>query len=216
VIARRAIDLSVYLLVDPDALDVEMLLEEAIHGGVTAVQLRQKSASTRRMIDDARRLRAWLAPYGIPLIVNDRVDVALAAGADGVHVGQDDMSPEDARRLVGRDMIVGLSLWDMSQATSVDRAIVDYVGIGPVYPTTGKLDAVAPVGLDGLAAIRARVDVPAVAIGGIDATNAAAVIQAGADGVAVITAICQARDPRAAARALADAVHAGRRAGASR
>ncbi len=213
--SRSNLDLSLYLIVDPDAcraFGVEVLLDQAIEGGVTAVQLRQKHASTRRMIEAAVQVRGVLAKKHIPLIVNDRVDVALAAGADGVHVGQDDMTAGEARRLVGPGAIVGLSLWAVEQTEAIEPGLVDYVGIGPVFPTSGKADAVTPIGLEGFTAIRSRVDVPAVAIGGMDAPRAELVTRAGADGVAVITAICFAPDPGSAARALAEAVRRGRSA----
>jgi thiamine-phosphate pyrophosphorylase len=212
-VSRRRVDLSLYLIVDPEdcgPAGIGPLLESAIAGGVTAVQLRQKQASTRQAVAHARRVRAMLEPRGIALVVNDRVDVALAAGIDAVHVGQDDMDPHDVRRVMGPDAIIGLSLWEVGQSSGAEPAIVDYVGIGPVFPTQGKLDAVAPLGIAGFREIQSRVRVPAVAIGGIDATNVASVVRAGADGVAVITAICRAVDPRAAAHALANGVRLGR------
>jgi thiamine-phosphate pyrophosphorylase len=167
------------------------------------------------MIEQARAIHAALAGSGVPLVVNDRVDVALVAGADGVHVGQDDMHPEDARRLLGPKAIIGLSIKSVALANAAPLAI-DYVGVGGVYATTSKDNPDPPIGVNGLreivAALRARKrDLPICGIAGIDAGNAAEVIAAGADGVAVISALSMNDDPAAAARALRGVVDAARR-----
>lgn len=210
---KPAFDCSVMLLADPSVATAPLpdIVDQAVLGGASMVQLRVKNAPIRDRIDLARSLSALLRPRGIAFLVNDRVDVALAAGADGVHIGQTDMAPEDARRLMGPDALIGLSLANADQAAALDPALLDYVGIGPVFPTTTKPELTA-MGLDAFKALRARVDLPAVAIAGIDAANAARVVAAGADGVAVISAICAARDPRAAARGVAAAVASGRAA----
>ena len=177
------------------------VVEAAVRGGVTCVQLREKSLDTRAFVERARALKAWLLPLGVPLLINDRVDVALACGADGVHVGQSDMAPEDVRRLMPGGLI-GLSVESLAQLDAAERAPVDYYGISPVFATRSKHDAAPALGLDGLRAIRAGTRRPLVAIGGIDAGNAAQVMAAGADGLAVVSALCSSADPEAAARDL--------------
>jgi thiamine-phosphate pyrophosphorylase len=206
----RTVDLRLYALVDPERAggrglpDLARLLTA---GGATLVQLRDKHGSTRAMVGEARAIRQTLAPTHVPLLVNDRVDVALAAEADGVHVGQDDMAVEDARRLLGPDAIIGLSVKTAAQAEAAPVDLLDYVAIGGVYATTSKDNPDPPVGVEGLARIaaivrRRRPGMPICAIAGIDAGNAAATVQAGADGVAVISALSLAASPPDAARAL--------------
>jgi len=209
------IDLRLYALVDPAVAGGRTLTDLAglIAGSATLVQLRDKHRSTRAMVEEARGLRAVLEPAGVPLLINDRVDVALAAEADGVHIGQDDMTAEDARLLLGRTAIIGLSLSTVQQAQAAPLDLVDYVGIGAVYPTGSKEDASAPIGVAGLREIvqivRARQPgLPVCAISGITAGNAAETIGAGADGVAVISALSRAPDPAKAARELRAAVDA--------
>jgi len=206
-------DLRLYALVDPAVAGGRSLPELAklLVGTATLVQLRDKHGTTRAMIDAARALNAVLAPAGIPLLINDRVDVALAAQADGVHIGQDDMDAADARRLLGPNAIIGLSIKTPAQAAAAPLDALDYVAIGGVYATTSKDNTAAPIGTQGLraiaAAIRARkAGYPVCAIAGITAANAGEVIAAGADGVAVISALSLAAEPVAAARELRAAV----------
>jgi thiamine-phosphate pyrophosphorylase len=208
-------DLSVYLVTDARLCAGRGLLEtvrESADGGATIVQLRDPDAPARRLVEEARALVALLRPRGIPLIVNDRVDVALAADADGVHVGQKDLSARDARRILGPGRIVGLSVGSLAElaASEADLRFVDYLGTGPVYATATKADAGAAIGIAGFRAVRERTELPVVAIAGIDARLAGEVIAAGADGVAVVSAICGAADPRAATRGIAGAVAAAR------
>jgi thiamine-phosphate pyrophosphorylase len=210
---RRRFDLSVYLVTDTrlsGPRGVAAVAEAAVRGGVTLVQLRDPDATTRALIETARQLQAVLAPLGIPLIVNDRVDVALAVGADGVHLGDRDMPAETARRLLGPEIIIGVTVHDAAEAQAVDVAIADYAGIGPVFATSTKAEARPAIGVDGFRTLRALVPLPVVGIGGIDAALAAAVVAAGADGVAVVSAICAAANPEAAARAIRGAVTNGR------
>ena len=188
----------------------------AVEGGATMVQLRHKNGPARALVEAGRALRALLAPRGIPLIVNDRVDVAQAIGAEGVHLGQDDLPPAVARAILGPRAIIGHSITAGPQLAAFDAADVDYVGLGPVFPTGTKADAAPALGEAAFAAIRRQLRCPVVAIGGIDATNAARAIAAGADGVAVVSAICAAPDVRAAARALRAAVDAARLQSGSR
>ena len=172
-------------------------------GGVTMVQLRDDTTPTGELIALARVLMDQLAPHRVPLIVNNRLDVALASGAAGLHVGQTDLAPAAARAALGPAALLGLSITATAQMAAVDPALVDYLGVGPIFATATKLDAAPAMGLAGLAACRAAGALPIVAIGGIDATNATAVMRAGADGVAVVSAVCAATSPRVAAAALA-------------
>lgn len=196
--------LSVYF-VTPDAQSapVEDLVAAALRGGVTAVQLRDKTATDAEMIALARRLRALLSPHGVPLIVNDRVEVMLACGAEGLHVGQTDAPVDEMRRRIGPGRILGLSIEAEDQLAHIPPGIVDYIGVGPIRATGSKADHAAPIGFDGLARICRAAPVPAVAIGGIGLSDVAALKRAGAVGMAVISAIAGASDPEAATRSLA-------------
>jgi thiamine-phosphate pyrophosphorylase len=204
------IDLRLNAIVDPERANGRPpaeLTRLVVAGGATLVQFRDKHGATRRMIEEARTIHAALAGTGVPLVINDRVDVALAAAADGVHVGQDDMRVEDARRLLGPKAIIGLSIKTVAQANAAPLDQLDYVGVGGVYATTSKDNPDPPIGIAGLrdivAALRARRrDLPICGIAGIDASNAAPVVAAGADGVAVISALSMQNDPEAAARQL--------------
>ena len=209
----QAFDLTLYLVTDPRLVAARWLMsvvEAAVRGGATIVQLRDPDAHGRALVEQARALKALLSPLAIPLIINDRVDVAIAAGADGVHLGQDDMAPGDARALLGPGPILGLSVGSPAEHAASDLAGVDYLGVGPVKATGTKADAGAAIGPAGVAAVRALTRLPIVGIGGLDATTAGEVIRAGADGVAVVSAICAATDPEAAARALRQAIAAAR------
>ena len=209
-------DLRLYALVDPQQAggrDLAELAWQLAHGGATLVQLRDKHGSTQAMVETARSIREKLAPLRVPFLVNDRADVAFAAGADGVHLGQDDMTVEDARRLLGPHAVIGLSIKTLEQAAQAPIEHLDYVCIGGVFATTSKDNPDPPIGLPGLQSIYSVMrerdpDLPIGAIAGIDASNADAVIAAGADGVAVISALSLAPDPQAAARDLRSIVEA--------
>ena len=174
----------------------------AVRGGVTMVQLREKALPTRDFVAVARDLLQVLRPSGVPLVINDRLDVALAAGAQGVHVGQEDMPVEVVRRLLGPDAIVGLSITSLRDLSKSNVEAADYFGVGPIFSQTTKADAAAPLGLAGLAAIRREAAKPLMAIGGIGPGNAEAVRRSGAEGIAVVSAILSAEDPEEAAAAL--------------
>ena len=207
------IDLSLYLILDPHlcgARGMAKTARAAVAGGVTAVQLRHKAASTDEMVTAGRALQAVLAGTDVPLIVNDDVEAACALSAEGLHVGQGDLPPGEARARIGREMILGLSVETLADAEAVDPALVDYVGAGPVLATDTKPDHKPPCGFDGLAQMVAASPVPSVAIGGLKARHAAQVVAAGADGMAVVSAICGAPDPRAAARDIAAALRKAR------
>lgn len=208
--------LKLYLVTDRElslGRSLEEVVSEAVKGGVTVVQLREKEASTGEFIELARRLMKLLKPLNIPLIINDRVDVALAVDADGVHIGQSDMSYDDARRLLGPDKIIGLSVESFEDIETANGLDVDYIGISPVYGTPTKTDTAEPFGLEGLRkAVEMSVH-PTVAIGGMNAATIGDVMAAGTDGVAVVSAICSAESPRQAAMELAgiiNGVHYGR------
>jgi thiamine-phosphate pyrophosphorylase len=181
---------------------LHFIVAEAVKGGVTLVQLRENTMAARAFVAEARALKALLAPLGVPLLVNDRVDVALAAGADGVHVGQSDMPLALARRLLGPQAIVGLSVTTAAEARAADVELADYLGVGPVFPQGTKTDAARPLGLEGLAEIRLLTAKLIVGIGGVAAANARAIRSAGADGLAVVSAIMAAEDPKMAAATL--------------
>ena len=202
----RILALDLYLVTDRAmcaGLGIERVVGEAVAGGVTTVQLRDDETPTGDLVELARRLAVLLAPTGVPLIVNNRLDVAVAAGAAGLHVGQSDAPPGAARARLGPGAIIGLSITDPAQVAAVPTGIVDYLGVGPVFATATKADAAPPMGLEGLAAVRPLTALPIVAIGGIAAGNAAAAIAAGAQGVAVVSAVCAAPEPRRAAGVLA-------------
>lgn len=203
--------LKLYLVTDRElslGRSLEEVVSEAVQGGVTVVQLREKEASTGEFIGLARRLMKLLKPLGIPLIINDRVDVALAADADGVHIGQSDMPYEDARRLLGPDKIIGLSVESFEDIETANGLDVDYIGISPVYGTPTKTDTAEPFGLEGLRkAVEMSVH-PTVAIGGMNALTIGDVMAVGTDGVAVVSAICSAENIREATSELKTLVDA--------
>jgi thiamine-phosphate pyrophosphorylase len=204
----RRFDPTLYLVTDPELARARALIDvvtAAVRGGVTLVQLRDKHAGGRALLETARALRAALDPLGVPLIMNDRVDVAAAAGV-GCHVGQSDLPAAAARTMLGPDAILGVSLEAVADLRAVDPAIVDYIAYGPFAATATKADAGRPVGPDGLAAVAKQTMLPLVAIGGIDTRNVAAAVRAGADGIAVVSAIMAAGDPEAASRALRAAI----------
>ena len=212
---RQPRDWRLYLVTDASLAaprSIEDVVRAALRGGVSAVQLRDKECPTRNFVELARGLKAILGPAGVPLVGNDRVDVALAAGADGVHIGQSDMEHRDARRRLGPDAVIGLSVETLEQAERAASLDVDYFGVGPVFPTPTKADAAPAWGLERLAALRRASRHVLVAIGGIDLENAGATIRAGADGIAVVSAICAAPDPERAARELRTAISGARRA----
>lgn len=195
--------LKLYLVTDSALAgdrNIEDIVREAVEGGVTMVQLREKSLDTRSFIERAKRLKEIL--HGVPLIINDRVDVALASDADGVHLGQSDMPCTTARELLGPDRIIGLSVENMEQVAEANGLDVDYVGISPVFATPTKTDTAAPFGLEGLREAVAISKHPTVAIGGMNAGTAKEVFAAGADGIAVVSAIVCAPDPGKAAEEL--------------
>ena len=195
--------LRVYLVTDQRSLRGRTLADvvlRAVQGGVTCVQLREKDLCSRDFVALALAVKNLLAPMGVPLVINDRIDLALACGAQGVHLGQSDMPVALARQLLPPGVFIGLSVESLSDVVRAAGQPVDYLGVSPIYATPTKTDTAAPWGLAGLRQVRALTALPLVAIGGVHLDNAAEVLQAGADGLAVVSAICSASDPSAAAR----------------
>ncbi|MDR2915887.1 MAG: thiamine phosphate synthase [Tannerella sp.] len=198
-------DLSLYLVTDRSlslGRPLEYVVEEAVKGGVSMVQLREKNCSSNEFYQQAVLLKKCLEPYRIPLIINDRLDIALACDADGLHIGQHDLPYPVARKLFGKDKIIGLSVESIQDAFNANDLDVDYIGISPVFDTQTKTDIVFPLGLEGVREISKISRHPSVAIGGINKINAAEVINAGADGISVVSAIMSAESPREAASEL--------------
>ena len=199
------IDYSLYLVTDRGLARGRSTLEivsAAVHGGVTVVQLREKDCSTRDFIEQALTIKAFLKDRGVPLMINDRLDVAQAVKADGVHLGQTDMPLKVAKKILGDSMIIGISAESLQDAIEAEKGGADYLGVSPIYATPTKTDTALPLGLEGLREIRKAVRLPLVSIGGLNRDNAAEVIRNGADGVAVVSAIVAADDPQTAADAL--------------
>jgi thiamine-phosphate pyrophosphorylase len=213
-IQRKEIDYSLYLVTDRGlsrGRSTPDVVAAAVRGGATVVQLREKTADTREFVEEAMAIQGFLSARGVPLIINDRIDVAQAVDADGVHLGQKDMPIDLARKLVGPDMIVGISAESVADAVAAEQAGADYLGVSPIFDTPTKTDTASALGLAGLRKIRKRVDLPLVGIGGLSAKNAAQVIAQGADGVAVVSAIVSADDPETAARELLRIVSGAKR-----
>ncbi|HLT20662.1 MAG TPA: thiamine phosphate synthase [Thermomicrobiales bacterium] len=202
--ARLSKALRCYLVTDPGVESVERTVEicrQSIDGGVTAIQLRAKGWPDRRALEAALALRALCAKAGVLFLVNDRVDLALASDADGVHLGVEDLPVEVARRLLGEEAIIGYSPEGERDRAEALRHGADYLGVGPVYATATKADAGPALGVERFTEIVRSVDVPVIGIGGLKPDNARAVRDAGAAGFAVVSAIFYADDPAAAARA---------------
>ncbi|MEP0944872.1 MAG: thiamine phosphate synthase [Rhizobiaceae bacterium] len=202
-------DVSLYGIIDPSRTrgrPLDELTQAAAAGGITLLQYRDKTADTRTLIDNARAIKLALTPYDVPLLINDRVDVALAVGAEGVHIGQSDMTPRDARRLLGPNAIIGLTIKSVENAEDAPLDMIDYACIGGIYTTLSK-DNPSNIGLDGWRSIATHFrtvapDLPVGAIAGIDANNLEAVLTNGADGAAIISAIFMADDVTAATKEL--------------
>ena len=201
----NAIDLSLYLVTDRELCGGRGLVATvgaALKGGITVLQYRAKNVQLREAIAEAALLASLARQYDVPFIVNDRLDLALAVDADGLHVGQSDMPPDLARRFLGPSKILGLSVGRQAEIDELDIAMVNYVGLGPVFATATKADAAAPLGLEKFSLLRSSIELPVVAIGGISEAAAGDVIAAGADGIAVVSAICAAADPELASHGL--------------
>lgn len=192
-------DLSLYLVTDKELANgrpLEDIVEEAVKGGVSMVQIREKDASSRDFFELAKSVKEILEPYKVPLIINDRLDIALAVDAEGLHIGQSDLPYEVAREILGAEKIIGLSVENIAQAKAANSLDVDYIGLSPVFSTQTKNDIAKPLELEGVREIASFTKHPTVAIGGINNINTADIIQAGADGVAVVSAIISSPDPK--------------------
>jgi thiamine-phosphate pyrophosphorylase len=200
-----AVDYTLYLVTDRGILgdrDLFTAVEEALKGGVTMLQLREKTASSRDFYQLAVRMKELAAAYQVPLIIDDRLDIALAADAGGLHVGQDDLPVAVARRILGPGKILGYSVSTVEEAIYGEQNGADYLGAGPVYATGSKADAGSPIGIDGLRQIKQSVAIPVVGIGGLGEANILDVKRTGVDGASVISAIMGSRDLKRAAGAL--------------
>ena len=201
----KMLDYILYLVTDRNLArgrSIEEIVTEAVMGGVTVVQLREKDLSTGDFLRQAFSLKELTDRMGVPLIINDRLDIAMACGTAGVHLGQDDMDCAQARRIAGEEMVIGVSVSSPEEAVKAELDGASYLGVSPVFSTPTKTDAPAPAGLEGLCRIREMVRIPLVGIGGISAANAPDVIRSGADGIAVVSAIMASSDPCMAARRL--------------
>ncbi len=201
------VDYSLYLITDRTLVGSKEFytsIRNALEGGVTLLQVREKDASVQEFYNIGLNLKKIAREYRVPLIVNDRVDIALALDADGVHVGQGDLPPAMIRRIIGPNKILGYSVSNLEQARAGERLGVDYLGAGPVYATGSKADASRPIGLSVLKNIKESVSIPVVGIGGIGLANLAEVKDTGIDGISVISAILSQEDPSRAARELGD------------
>ena len=197
--------LRLYLVTDQSLTRGRCLADvvgAAVQGGVSCVQLREKSLATREFFAQAMMLKELLAPHGVPLVINDRIDIALACCAEGVHLGQSDMPVEMARKLLPPDVFIGWSVESMDDVFHSSNLPVDYLGISPIFATPTKTDTKNAWGIDGLVQVRAFTRLPLVAIGGIHVGNAPEVLRAGADGLAIVSALCAADDPQATAEKL--------------
>ncbi len=196
-------DASLYLVTDrmlSKGRPTEFIVEQAVKGGVTMVQLREKKGTSLEFVEQALRIKKILASFHVPLIINDRLDVALAVDADGLHIGQEDMPYDIARRILGKDKIIGLSVETVEQAEKANRLDVDYIGLSPIFVTDTKPELANQLGLEGIRKIASVSNHYIVAIGGMKAKNAAGVLRAGANGIAVVSGIVSADDPLEAAR----------------
>lgn len=207
---RPVVDLSVYLVLDPDlcggAQGMIDTTRAAIQNGATCVQLRAPHWKKRALVECGRELKKMLLGTGVPLIINDHADVCLAVDAEGLHVGQDDLSTQDARAIIGPDRVLGLSVSNSEELAAVDTSLIDHLGIGPIFSTSTKTDAGAALGINGFTELASRKPCPVVAIGSVKVPIVEDLIRAGADGVAVVSAICGQSDPSAATKKLAAAV----------
>jgi thiamine-phosphate diphosphorylase len=205
-------DYSLYLILDPDLAagrPLTELAEEALEGGVTMLQLRYKGKNMREFLKLARQIRKICLPFQVPLIINDRLDIALAAGAEGAHVGQEDLPAQEARQILGPDRILGVSATCLKEAEEAERTGASYIGLGSIFSTSSKADAGRPIGAEVIAEVSRAIRIPVVAIGGIHLGNVEEVIRRGASGVAVISAIMHAQDSKEAARKMKQAIRRG-------
>ena len=206
---KQKIDYSLYLVTDR-ALSLGRsnleVIEAAVGGGVTLVQLREKEASTREFYQEGLKIKHYLEAAHVPLVINDRIDIALALDADGVHLGHEDMPVDVARKIIGPDKIIGASAFTTEEAVAAESMGADYLGLSPIFVTKTKPELGEEIGIKKISSFKRSVKIPVVGIGSMNQSNAYVAVRAGLDGVAVISAICSQEDPRAAARALKNEV----------
>lgn len=206
---KSKIDYSLYLCTDRSIMSdtsIEECVEKSLKGGVSVVQIREKDCSGKEFLQIAKSVKEITKRYNVPLIINDRVDIAIAVGADGVHVGQDDLPCADVRSLVGEDMIIGVSASSLTEALKAQQDGADYIGVGAMFATDTKTDAKV-VTMEELDRIRREVSIPIVVIGGINKTTLPDFIGKGIDGIAVVSAIVSQNDVESAARELKSMFH---------
>lgn len=206
---KSKIDYSLYLCTDRSIMSdtsIEECVEKSLKGGVSVVQIREKDCPGKEFLQIAKSVKEITRRYGVPLIINDRVDIAIAVGADGVHVGQDDLPCADVRSLVGEDMIIGVSASSLTEALKAQQDGADYIGVGAMFATDTKTDAKV-VTMEELDRIRREVSIPIVVIGGINKTTLPDFIGKGIDGIAVVSAIVSQNDVESAARELKSMFH---------
>ena len=204
---RSKADFSLYLVADEMHLEnFDSVIQKAIEGGVSALQFRAKNLSTRQMVEGGKKLLHLLRPFHIPLLINDRVDVALAIGADGVHLGQSDLDVTDARIILGKNGLIGLSVETLDQVVEANQREIDYLAASPIFPTKSKLNCGRPWGLEGLKQISTLSMHPIIAIGGITLSNVKSIMANGGAGVAIISGIFDSIDPKKAAEEFSHAI----------
>jgi thiamine-phosphate pyrophosphorylase len=202
---KKKVDYSLYLVTDR-ALSLGRsnleVIQAAVRGGVTLVQLREKEATTKEFYQEGLKIRAYLKARDIPLIINDRIDMALALDAEGVHLGQEDMPIDAARKILGPQKIIGASVFTPEEAKIAEALGADYLGLSPIFVTETKPELTQHLGIKGIPLLKEAVKIPVVGIGSMSESNAYEAVKAGLDGVAVVSAICSREDPRAAAEAI--------------
>jgi thiamine-phosphate pyrophosphorylase len=202
-------DYGLYVVTDEGlskGLSHLQIAERAVRGGANVIQLRDKSLGGRKLLEIAIEIKKVTKKAGALFIMNDRLDVALASGADGVHLGQDDLPLKDALKLVPKGFIIGITVHDVAEAIEAQKGGASYLGLSPIFQTGSKSDAGAACGIQMIKDVKKKVSIPVVGIGGINATNAREVLEAGADGIAVISAVVSQPDVEMAARGLRDLV----------
>ena len=203
--AKSKVNYSLYLVTHRDLSlgrsNLEVI-QSAVEGGVTVVQLRDKDSTTREFFEEGLKIRDYLRSKHIPLIINDRIDIALALNADGVHLGQDDMPVDIARTMLGSNKVIGASVFSPVEAKVAEAMGADYLGLSPIFATGTKPELTEQIGIEGIPAIRQAVNIPVVGIGSMNQANAYVAVKAGLDGVAVVSAICSQENPKAAAEAI--------------
>jgi thiamine-phosphate pyrophosphorylase len=205
ILDKEKVDYSLYLVTDRNLSlgrsNLE-IIKAAVEGGVTIVQLREKEATTREFYEEGLKIKDYLQSKEIPFIINDRIDLALALNADGVHLGQDDMPVHVARMILGSNKIIGASAFTPDEAKAAASMGADYLGLSPIFVTGTKPELTQQIGIEGIKDLSGSVGIPVVGIGSMNQSNAFEAVKAGLDGVAVVSAICSQEDPRAAATAI--------------